>query len=138
MSKINLITLVVKPKGNCLYQHHMSPGEDGAIYTSAASGGYVSGVYNVIDAIRVYDPHVVAAVVTPWDDDDGRYEICFSVSKPTASLLKLKELALAPEGFWKQEWRDEWEFLEIVPESEIASRLDGIQALVKHWNEQLG
>ena len=138
MDKIHLITLVVKPKGNCLYQHHMSPGEDGAIYTSAASGGYVSGVYNVIDAIRVYDPHVVAAVVTPWDDDDGRYEICFSVSCSTVDLLKSKGLSLAPEGFWEREYDGEYGFFKIVSESEIVLCLDAIQALVQHWNEQLG
>ena len=121
-----------------LYKHMFAPGEDGAIYPSAASGGYVSGVWNTIDAIRAYDPHVVPLVVTPWDNDANTYEVCLSVSCSTVDLLKSKGLSLAPEGFWEREYDGEYGFFKIVSESEIVLCLDAIQALVQHWNEQLG
>ena len=128
---------MVTQEHNGLYKHMFTPGEDGAMYPSAASGGYVSGVWNTIDAIRAYDPHVAAVVVTPWDDDAEKYEVCLSVSCSTISLLKAKGLTFALEGFWEQKWDDRYNFFKIVPESEIASRLDAIQALVQHWNDHL-
>jgi len=137
MNKINLITLLVKARGNCLYHHYMTPGGKMGDYHSEASGGYVSGVHNAVDAIRTFAPHVAAVVVTPWDDDDGKYEVSLSVSIPTINLLKSKGLTFALEGFWEQKWDGRREFSCVIPESEIASRLDAIQALVQRWNEHL-
>ena len=137
MDKIKLIALVVSKKHEGFYKHTFTPGEDGAIYPSAASGGYVSGVWNTVDAIRAYDPHVAAVVVTPWDDDAGKYEVCLSVSCSTIILLKAKGLTFALEGFWEQKRDSRHEFSCVIPESEIASRLDVIQARVQHWNDHL-
>ena len=137
MDKIHLITLVVKQKVDGLYEHTITPGGKMGDHYSQSSGGYVAGALNTIDAIRFYVPHVACIVVTPWDGDAGTCEISFSISTPTGNLLKSKGLFLAPEDFYEQEWDDRYDFFKIVPESEIASHLDSIQALVQHWNDHL-
>ena len=77
MNKVNLITLVIKKAGDS-YEHHMMPGDTRITCTSAASSGYVSGVVHSVKAIRPFAP-IALAMVTPWDDNAGTYEVCVIV-----------------------------------------------------------
>jgi len=120
MNKVNLITLIIKKAGDGIYEHHMMPGDARITCTSAASSGYVSGVLHVVKAIRPFAP-IALAMVTPWDDDAGTYEVCISI--PTTIRPDFESL-LHQKGFWCQKWHGECEFSKIIHESEIPSVLE--------------
>jgi len=125
MDKVNLITLVIKKAGDS-YEHHIMPGDARITCTSAASSGYVSGVLHVIKAIRRFET-IALAMVTPWDDDAGTYEVCVIV--PSVAVGQF-ESALCRKGFWVQKWPGECEFSKIIHESEIPSVLESLQGAV--------
>ena len=127
MNKVNLITLVIKKAGDGIYEHRMMPGDARITCTSAASSGYVSGVLHVDKAIRPFAP-IALAMVTPWDDNAGTYEVCVIV--PSVAVGQF-ESALCQKGFWVQKWPGECEFSKIIHESEISSVLESFESIKK-------
>ena len=125
MDKVKLITLVVKKAGDGIYDHHMMPGDRRITCTSAASSGYISGVLHVIKAIRRFET-IALAMVTPWDDDAGTYEVCVIV--PFVAVGQF-ESSLCQKGFWCQKWPGECEFSKIIHESEIPSVLESFESI---------
>jgi len=125
MNKVNLITLVIK-RASDGYEHHMMPGDARITCTSAASSGYVSGVLHVIKAIRPFAP-IALAMVTPWDDNAGTYEVCVIV--PSVAIGQDFESVLRQKGFWVQKWPGECEFSKIIHESEIPSVLESLESI---------
>jgi len=125
MDKVKLITLVIK-KADGIYEHHMMPGDARITCTSAASSGYVSGVLHVVKAIRPFAP-IALAMVTPWDDNAGTYEVCVIV--PSVAIEQDFESVLRQKGFWVQKWPGECEFSKIVHESEIPSVLESFESI---------
>jgi len=136
MNKVNLITLIIKKAGDGIYEHHMMPGDRRITCTSAASSGYLSGVSNVVRAIRAFE-HIGLVTVTPWDDDAGTYEVCISASSPTVALLGQDFLAqMRQNGFLCQKWLGEYEFWKIINESEISLVLENLKSEIGRFNEQ--
>ena len=124
MNKVNLITLVIKKAGDS-YEHHMMPSNRRITCTSAASSGYVSGVVHSVKAIRPFAP-IALAMVTPWDDDAGTYEVCVIV--PSVAVGQF-ESALCQKGFGVQKRPGECEFSKIIHESEIPSVLESFESI---------
>ena len=125
MDKVNLITLVIKKAGDS-YEHHMMPGDARITCTSAASSGYVSGVIHSVKAIRPFAP-IALAMVTPWDDNAGTYEVCVIV--PSVAIGQDFESVLRQKGFWVQKWPGECEFSKIIHESEIPFVLESFESI---------
>jgi hypothetical protein len=125
MDKVKLITLVIKKAGDGIYEHHMMPGDRRITCTSAASSGYISGVLHVIKAIRQFET-IALAMVTPWDDDAGTYEVCVIVLSVAVGQF---ESALCQKGFWVQKRPGECEFSKIIHESEIPSVLESFESI---------
>ena len=126
MDKVKLITLVIKKASDGIYEHHMMPGNARITCTSAASSGYISGVLHVIKAIRRFET-IALAMVTPWDDDAGTYEVCVIV--PSVAIGQDFESVLRQKGFWVQKWPGECEFSKIIHESEIPSVLESLESI---------
>jgi len=125
MDKVNLITLVIRKKSDGIYEHHMMPGNARIACTSAASSGYVSGLLHSVKAIRPFAP-IALAMVTPWDDDAGTYEVCISI--PSVAVGQF-ESELCQKGFWVQKRFGECEFSKIIHESEIPSVLESFESI---------
>jgi len=136
MSKINLITVVVREKGNGVYEHSIAPGDALGIHRAEGAGAYLSAVWEMLAAVRAYNPHIAFIEVSPWCDGD--YHIVFNISAQTAALIKAAGLGATEEEFFKREWPNGYDFSRIVPESEVNARLELLQALVNYWNEHLG
>jgi len=126
MDKVKLITLVIKKAGDGIYEHHMMPNNRRITCTSAASSGYVSGVVHSVKAIRPFAP-IALAMVTPWDDNAGTYEVCVIV--PSVAIGQDFESVLRQKGFWVQKWPGECEFSKIIHESEIPSVLESFESI---------
>jgi len=74
---------------------------------------------------------IVLAIVTPWDDDAGTSEMCVSVSPATIALLGQDfESLMQQKGFWCQKWPENYEFSQIVHESEISSVLGSLKSMI--------
>jgi len=126
MNKVNLIALVIKKAGDGIYEHHMMPSNRRITCTSAASSGYVSGVIHSVKAIRPFAP-IALAMVTPWDDNAGTYEVCVIV--PSVAIGQDFESVLRQKGFWVQKWPGECEFSKIIHESEIPFVLESFESI---------
>jgi len=130
MNKVNLIALVVKKKEKGMYEHHMMPGDARITCTSAASSGYVSGVIHSVKAIRPFAP-IALAMVTPWDDDAGTYEVCISVSFSSIALLGPEfEALMHQKSFCCKKWPENYEFSKIIHELEIPSVLESLESFI--------
>jgi len=132
---INLITVTIREKGNDVYEHSIMPGDAFGIHRAEGAGAYLSAVWEMICAVRSFNPHVAFVEVSPWVDGD--YHICFNVSSETAALIKAAGLNSTEEEFFAREWPDGYDFSRIVPESEIEARLETLKALINYWNEHL-
>ena len=132
---INLITVTIREKENSIYEHSIMPGDAFGIHRAEGVGAYLSAVWEMICAVRSFNPYVAFVEVSPWVDGD--YHICFNISPETAALIKAAGLDATEEEFFKREWPNGYDFSRIVPESEIEVRLETLQALVDYWNEHL-
>jgi hypothetical protein len=136
MDKIKLITLVIRKKDDGIYEHLMMPSGTRTQCTSAASSGYMSGALSILRAIKPL-ANIVAAIVTPWDDDAGTYEVCVSASYSAFALLGQDFLAqMRQNGFLCQKWPEEYEFWKIIQESEISLVLGNLKSEISRFNEQ--
>ena len=135
MSKINLITVVVREKESGTYEHSIAPGDALGIHRVTGTGAYLSAVWGMLAAVRVFNPHVAFVEVTPWYD--GGYQIILNLSPETAALIKAAGLDATEDEFFAREWPSGYDFTRIVAESEVDARLETLQALVDYWNEHL-
>ena len=136
MNKVNLITLLVWKSQDGIYEHHMMPCDSRTQCTSAASSGYMSGVLSTLRAIKSF-ANIVAAIVTPWDQEARTYEVCVSASSPTVALLGQDFLAqMRQNGFLCQKLPIEYEFWKIIHESEISLVLENLKSEISRFNEQ--
>jgi len=117
MSKINLITVNI---------HETD---------SSAIDEYMSSVWNMVATVREFNPHVVAITVSPWRNGD--YQIIFDVSSETVALVKANGLGATEKAFFDHEWTDGYDFVRIVPASEVNAYVEIMRLLINYWNEHL-